>query len=752
MKNIKSYKNFIMKFVHEDHLLLPILVVGAIILFIIGNLFRHNIENMVYRNTVNTMEEVAQHDIKSLQDKFDDSYLSLRIIANEIRHDNCQSIEEAERWLNIRSGNNYFERIGFIDDQYVLYRDDFWRMPLRNDSLRAFFMQNEASSIMDVYEAVDENNPGGSYEVLMYAVKIDPIKIGDRTIIGMSAVHRINAIMDLMKISSFEGNGYSAIVESNGDFLVDVEDRDNSSDKGNLFAKLKSAQITDGNSVAAIQEMMLNKQQVVTRYFNNLGEDRVLLISPLRDHNRYFVMTVSYSFFADRSAAFVNEATMFILAVLLVALIAIFTAYRSVISVVRTEAASKAQNAFLTNMSHEIRTPLNGIIGMNKLMSKHINDSDKLKECLKNAQDTSHYLMGLVNDIFDVGVMTSGKFSMNKRNFDLNNVLSCIVSIQAEKFKDKGITFETDFQIQHSSLVSDDFRIRQAVMNLLSNAYKFTNKGGKVTLSVWQEKTDSHDYIKTVFKCQDNGIGISEDFLPKIFDYFSQDRDMNRASVKGTGLGLFICKHIVSALDGTIEVDSKFGYGTVFTMVIPMLMFPEEDETVLTDLSGEEEQNLVTKEQEEAVSDFEKIQLKADDTDEDILTASDTGRTPIHALIVEDNEMNAMILAELLTDLGVTTDWAMDGEEGFEMFSNAPEGKYDCIFMDIQMPIMNGYDCTRHIRSLDRKDAKSIYICACTANVLQQDEDDAYDSGMNDFIGKPVDTEILMDVLSKLKK
>ena len=114
--------------------------------------------------------------------------------------------------------------------------------------------------------------------------------------------------------------------------------------------------------------------------------------------------------------------------------------------------------------------------------------------------------------------------------------------------------------------------------------------------------------------------------------------------------------------------------------------------------------------------------------------------------------MNAMILAELLTDLGVTTDWAMDGEEGFEMFSNAPEGKYDCIFMDIQMPIMNGYDCTRHIRSLDRKDAKSIYICACTANVLQQDEDDAYDSGMSDFIGKPVDMEILMDVLSKLKK
>lgn len=755
MKRRKSYNKIFLKFIREDHLLLPIMFAGTVILFLIATIFHRNIDEMVYRNTVHTMEEVAQHDIKSLQDRFDDSYLSLRIIANEMRRDNCQSVEEAVHWLNVRSGNNYFERIGFIDDQYVLYRDDFLTVPLKNDSLRAFFFQNETSSMMHVYENTDPGNPGVKYEVLLYAVKIEPIKIGDRTIIGMSAVHRISSIMDQMKISSFEGYGYSALVESNGDFLVDVENKEYGADKGNLFKKLQEGQLLDGVTIGSIKEKLLNGQQVVARYCNNLGEDRVFLISPLRDASRYFVMAVPYSFFANRSMSFVTEATIFLLAVLAVAIAAVFLACRSLIGEVRAEAETKAQNDFLTNMSHEIRTPLNAIMGMNKLMSNHLNDQDKLKECLKTAQDTSNYLMGLVNDIFDVGVMTSGKFTMNKRPFDLKNVLNGIVSIQEEKFREKGIAFETDFKIQHSRLISDDFRIRQVIINLLSNAHKFTNKGGRVTLSVWQEKMDAHDYITTVFECKDNGIGISEDFLPKVFDYFSQDRDMNRESVKGTGLGLFICKHIVEALDGAIEVDSQFGCGTTFTVSIPMVMFPEEDEAVLEDSSGDEPKLLSAPEAEEddEPEGFEEIKIESDmDIGDELLKLTDGGRTPVHVLIVEDNEMNAMILAELLTDLGVTTDWAMDGEEGYEMFRNGAKGKYDCIFMDIQMPIMNGYDCTRSIRSLDREDAKDVYICACTANVLQKDEEDAYESGMSDFIGKPVDMEILMDILSKLKK
>lgn len=376
----------------------------------------------------------------------------------------------------------------------------------------------------------------------------------------------------------------------------------------------------------------------------------------------------------------------------------------------------KVQGEFLANMSHEIRTPLNGIVGLNYLMMSAVDDPvkhDQLKEWLGKSNSAAKYLLSLVNDVLDVSKLRAGKMEVVREPIAIESVVDAIYSMQCENIKNRGIEYITDIQISVPCILSDEVRIKQLLMNIVSNAAKFTPPGGFIKFSVGQRVIDDK-HVETTFMCEDSGCGMSKEFMTKIFDVFTQDRNSNKTSVKGTGLGMFITKMIVDAMGGKIFVESEQGKGSKFTVVIPA-----------------------------EISDLQKCIVDARG-ETDVVTYQSSEIKHHKVLVAEDNELNAEILLEILNEAGFETAHAENGERAVSIFSESEIGEFSLILMDVRMPILDGYKASAAIRALDRPDAKSVLIFACTANTFVEDRIQAAGCGMNDFLAKPVDIKALL--------
>ena len=370
-------------------------------------------------------------------------------------------------------------------------------------------------------------------------------------------------------------------------------------------------------------------------------------------------------------------------------------------------------------MSHEMRTPLNGIVGLNYLMMTSIDDPHKktqVKEWLTKSHSTAKYLLSLINDVLDISKLRSGSVEVVKEPLLVGAVVDAIHSMQCDNIANRGIEYLTDVRIDVPCILGDEVRIKQVLMNIVSNAAKFTPAGGYIKLSVRQEKTDEK-HVTTTFVCEDTGCGMSEEFLPKIFDAFTQDRNSSNNSTKGTGLGMAISKMLVNAMGGEIYAKSEQGKGSVFTVEIT------------AEISD--------------IPDYMKFSVdeEAERLAEEIAAPQEK---PLKILVAEDNELNAEILVEVLESAGFETAWAEDGKRAAELFGQSEIGEFGLVLMDMRMPVMDGCEAARAIRALDRPDAKSVLIYACTANTFNEDRIKAFDSGMNDFLTKPIDIKVLL--------
>ncbi|MCL2127402.1 MAG: ATP-binding protein [Treponema sp.] len=376
------------------------------------------------------------------------------------------------------------------------------------------------------------------------------------------------------------------------------------------------------------------------------------------------------------------------------------------------EAASVAKSTFLANMSHEIRTPLNAVIGMT-LVAKKTAADEKTKTAIDEIETASKHLLGLLNNVLDMSKIESGKFELVDETFPLGTAMDEVEELILQRCEEKNISLKTSFgEIKNSRVTGDQVRLKQILINLLGNAVKFTPENGSIGFAL-DVQEESEKTIKVRFTVTDSGIGMTEEQIGRLFKTFSQADASIFSRFGGTGLGLSISQNLVQMMGGQITVKSRPGEGTAFEFT---LVFPRAEESPVS-----------VKAPEEQIPDL-------------------SGR---RMLLAEDVEINRVILKELLSETRVSIDEAANGEEVVAAFSSKPQGYYDLVFMDIQMPKMDGYEATRRIRALDRPDAGTIPIIAMTASAYREDIKNALAAGMNGHLSKPIEIEAIMRMLAE---
>ena len=381
------------------------------------------------------------------------------------------------------------------------------------------------------------------------------------------------------------------------------------------------------------------------------------------------------------------------------------------------QSASIAKTEFLQRMSHDIRTPINGIRGMIEMAEHYDHDFEKQKECRDKIWEASGLLLELVNEVLDMGKLESGEVVLESREFNVLDLIHEITQVLEKQATAKEIEIICEKPlVHHPNLIGSPLHLKRLLMNIMSNAIKYNKQGGKIFLDCVETKQEKNRAFID-FICADTGIGMSEEFQKHLFEPFVQENSDARSTYEGTGLGMAITKSLVDKMEGTIEFESKQGFGTLYRISIPF----EIDENV------------------------KEVEMEKE-------TGETNSLKGMHVLLVEDNELNMEIAEFLLKRAEIIVKKAKNGKEALECVERSQIGEFDVILMDIMMPVMNGYEATKAIRALNREDAKTIPIIAMTANAFAEDRQKSHEMGMNDHITKPLESKLLLKILEKYKK
>lgn len=380
-------------------------------------------------------------------------------------------------------------------------------------------------------------------------------------------------------------------------------------------------------------------------------------------------------------------------------------------------ASSKAKSEFLSSMSHDIRTPMNGIIGMTAIATAHLDDRERVEDCLKKISEASSHLLSLINEVLDMNKIESGKVELNEENFNLSELVDTLLAMTKAQLESHRHTLNVNIaDVIHENVIGDSHRIQQVFVNLMSNAIKYTPDGGTISLSVAERPTNAPGVACYEFVFEDNGIGMTEDFQKHLFEPFTRANDKKTAAIQGTGLGMTITQSLVRMMGGDIQVKSKPGEGSRFAVTIYLKFL---------DVQNAEAHK------EDPLKNLEDLKFEGK-----------------RILLVEDHPVNAEIAKNVLQMTGLEVEWVMDGEAAVERMAGSNEGEFDLVFMDIQMPNMDGYQATAAIRAMTTY-ARRIPIVAMTANAFADDIRKAKEVGMNDHISKPIDFKELAKILQK---
>ena len=381
----------------------------------------------------------------------------------------------------------------------------------------------------------------------------------------------------------------------------------------------------------------------------------------------------------------------------------------------QAEKASEAKTRFLFNMSHDIRTPMNAIIGFSDLLEKNLKNEEKVREYLKKIKSSGNFLMTIINQVLEMARIESRTAILKTEAANLSELFYSVNTVLESDIQMKGIHCSIDTNVQHKYAVCDKTKLQEIYLNIMSNAIKYTPDGHAIHVTINETVFDDKK-ARYVFVCEDTGIGMNPEYLPHIFDEFSREHTTTENKVSGTGLGLSIVKSFVELMNGKIHVESELGKGTKFTVEIPLELASEEDV------------------------------CKKELPEQAFMTDKNIGK---RILLAEDNELNAEIAIELLKEEGFLIDWVKDGQECFDKLEESDDGYYDLILMDIQMPILNGYDATAKIRQMKNQKKAATPIVAMTANSFDEDIERTKKAGMNGFIAKPLDSEKMFTILKQ---
>ena len=385
----------------------------------------------------------------------------------------------------------------------------------------------------------------------------------------------------------------------------------------------------------------------------------------------------------------------------------------------RAEEASEAKTRFLFNMSHDIRTPMNAIIGFSDLLEKHLDDKEKVHDYIKKIQLSGSFLLSLINYVLEMARIESGKATLRTEVGDAQELLGALNAVFEPAVEKKRLKYNCTLDVEHRFIICDVTKVREIVLNIISNSVKYTPEGGSVTVQIKEIPWEKEGWTAYRILVEDTGIGMGAEYLPHIFEEFTRERTSTESKVVGAGLGLPIVKALIDLMGGTIQVESERGKGSKFEVILPFEIASEEE---VKDSYVKKEEKLYNRSKEKRI------------------------------LLAEDNELNAEIAITILEENGFKVERAEDGCKCMELFSEKPAGYYSTILMDIQMPNMDGYTASRKIRGMEREDAKAIPIIALTANAFDEDRNKAFAAGMNGHIAKPIDVGRMVRSIGALVK
>lgn len=385
-------------------------------------------------------------------------------------------------------------------------------------------------------------------------------------------------------------------------------------------------------------------------------------------------------------------------------------------SVREARAANEAKTRFLFNMSHDIRTPMNAIIGFAELLEKHLDNKERAMDYVKKIRSSSSFLLSIINYVLEMARIESGKATLKSETGNFEELVNSLDAVFEPAVKEKGLEYHCKLEVEHSNVICDQTKIREIILNIVGNAIKYTPEGGKVSMKITESPSETSERVLYKLTIEDNGIGMSEEYLPHIFEEFTRERTTTESKIIGTGLGLPIVKSLVDLMQGSIEVESELGKGTKFEVILPLKIVTEQQ---------------MNEKQEKTAQ---------------IIPDALRGKK---ILLAEDNELNAEIAMTILEEYGFEVTKTADGKECLEELKRMPEHTYDIILMDIQMPNMDGYEATTQIRALDGERSR-IPIVAMTANAFDEDKKKAIDTGMNGHVAKPIDIHVLIRTLKEV--
>ncbi len=695
-----------------------ILFVMALMLSVSSFLFVDGVNRQLWIHSIRTMTETIHQGVNSLNIQLEDDFDVLEMIKVDIIKGDSSEFEEIMESYNIVEPDIKLYIRNNIDlDNHIKHDKEVCKY-LENSDLERGVLDSHISSltgerVFNIFERVYFKNDMEAYLVKEYRTK---------------------EIAEQFTLTFYDYTGFSYLVNRDGTIMVRSRHKNSNKTLSNIF-DLISPQQNELNMIDAFKDSIY-KLKTGWAKFNYYGEGMIFCYEGLRaDSNWLLVSVVPEAVITKQAESILLKTILFLGVIVIIILIiaALFYAVKMQESKIHTEelqsalrqadAANKVKGQFLMNMSHDVRTPLNTILGMTAIAKKESNNKEKMNECVEKIDIAGKHLLSLVNDVLDMSQIDRGKMILTQDDIVLTQLFEKVADMMKIEAKEAKLTLDLSIQLRDEHIIGDSLRIQQVLINIINNAIKYTPAGGHVLLELIQlEDNIKEGYGTYRFSCTDTGIGMSQDFLDRIFLFFERDRNTTLSGVAGTGVGLAITKGILDLMGGTISVKSEIDKGSTFTVDFHFKV---------------QQQELQQEEHTQDVAAMSDSQKEMDDY------------TSKRILLVEDVELNMEIAEELIGTTGVQIEKAYNGKEAVELFAKNPCGYYHLIFMDIQMPVMDGYEATKQIRNFDRKDAKTIPIIALSANALADDVENALQAGMNEHIAKPIDMEAVWKILKK---
>ena len=732
-----------------------VIIVSLLTLFVMSQTY---IQNLVYHERLSQMEEVTHQMFRSLEDVIDTHWDEVDVQCSYLYYTTLKTDTDLYRYLKKLSElSNYHEKqIELIAvDAAGRYYTEYGRTGLLREMN---YLENAPQRVSYVSNSLTVDD---SRMVFLEQLST-PITLqsGEKEItlryFGIS--QSMTQLNDYFRCDAYENNNSVYVLDNNGFKLFNANDTELL--KGhNVYTVLSRMSYLHGSSFAGAKERLARTGACYSNAVLD-GTEYFYALKQMENAQWTLAFLVPAEYVAVNTQKLVNIVMVIIIVIAMVfSVITVFVGWfllrqkqqqelraekeanlrleqynihltqvndelrqaqdAAAEALQSAERASKAKTDFLSNMSHDIRTPMNAIIGITTLMKNELHQPEKLAEHLDKLETSGQLLLGIINNILDMSRIESGKTTLNVEKMNLPQQVSQLDSIIRQQAGQRRQTFTVNTHLQHENVLADPNRLNQVLMNILSNAVKYTPKGGHIRLEMEELPRNEH-FARYRFVVQDDGIGMSEEFQKTLFDPFTREEKSGTNKVQGTGLGMAITKNIVDLMGGTIHVESTTGKGTQFEVVLEFTIDAEADTVQETQVPPEEEENA-------------------------------SPLSGMKFLCAEDNAINAEILELLLESKGAHCKIYPNGQELVDAFASVKPGEYDMILMDVQMPVMDGLEATRRIRSGENPLGRTIPILAMTANAFLEDMQKSKEAGMDEHLSKPVDISALEQTVKRFR-